>query len=320
MINFTLSEIAAILNAELIPGSDFSNQKIKQIITDSRNWFKGENAIFFALTGPRNNGHSYIPNLIEKGITAFVVSDATVINKKANFILVENTTAALQKLAAFNRQQQNYQVVGITGSNGKTIVKEWLHQLLANEFKIVRSPKSYNSQIGVPLSVLLMDSNFDLGIFEAGISQPGEMQKLADVIKPTIGIFTNIGDAHQEGFASYQQKAEEKLLLFSSCKKLIFNADAEIIKTVADKFCNNNSIEKVDWSLKNTNATIAFSANKSTDFTSIKATINNKTIVFRIPFTDDSAIENACHCFAAANILSSDLNSVLPEFENGNAR
>lgn len=141
MIDLTISEIAKVLNTELVPGSNFANQKITQIVTDSRTFFKGENSLFFAITGPRNNGHSYIPNLIEKGITTFVVSDSSVINKKATFILVKNTTDALQKLAAHARQQQNYPVVGITGSNGKTIVKEWLHQLLSGEFKIVRSPK-----------------------------------------------------------------------------------------------------------------------------------------------------------------------------------
>ncbi|HSM48451.1 MAG TPA: Mur ligase domain-containing protein, partial [Draconibacterium sp.] len=124
MIEFTLSEIAAVLNAELVKGQNFTNRKIGQIVTDSRNYFRGENSVFVALTGPRNNGHSYIPNLIEKGITAFLVSDSSVISKKATFILVENTNSALQKLAAFNRQKYNYPVVGITGSNGKTIVKE----------------------------------------------------------------------------------------------------------------------------------------------------------------------------------------------------
>lgn len=316
MIDLKLSEIAQILNADLLKGKDFTDQYITNIVTDSRSWFKGENSIFFAITGPRNNGHSYIPNLTEKGITAFVVSDSTVINNKATFILVKNTTAALQKLAAHIRQRQNYPVVGITGSNGKTIVKEWLHQLLAGEFKIVRNPKSYNSQIGVPLSVLLMNRDFDLGIFEAGISLPGEMQNLAEIIRPTIGIFTNIGDAHQEGFTSFQQKTDEKLLLFASCKKLIFNADSEIISKSAAEFCKNHSIEKVDWSLTKTVASICFSANKANDSTEISATINNKKYNFKIPFTDDSSVENACHCFAAATILSSDLNSVLPEFEN----
>ncbi len=316
MINYTISEIAKILNAELNQGSDFVNQHITNIVTDSRSWFKAENAVFIAITGPRNNGHSYIPNLIEKGITTFIISDASVINKKATFLLVENTTVALQKLASHIRQEQNYEVIGITGSNGKTIVKEWLHQLLAGEFRIVRNPKSYNSQIGVPLSVLLMNRDFDLGIFEAGISQPGEMQNLAEIIKPTIGIFTNIGDAHQEGFDSFQQKTDEKLLLFTSCKKLIFNADSEIICKSAEEFCKTNSIEKIDWSLTKTDTSICFSVNKAIDSTEISATLNNKKYTFRIPFTDDSSVENACHCFAAISILSTDLEAVISEFEN----
>jgi Alr-MurF fusion protein len=316
MIDYSISEIAEVLNATLFKGTNYSNSKITQIVTDSRTFFKGENSLFFALTGPRNNGHSYIPNLIEKGISAFVVSDSSVISPKAIFILVENTNVALQKLAAFNRQQFNYPVIGITGSNGKTIVKEWLHNLLSGEFKIVRNPKSYNSQVGVPLSVLLMDSGYDLGIFEAGISQPGEMINLAEIIKPTIGILTNIGDAHQEGFVSLLQKIEEKLLLFVSCKKLIFNVDSKIIKNITEDFCKVNAIEKVDWSLKDNNAAISFSAKKIIDFTEITATIKNKKYNLRIPFTDDSAIENACHCFAAASVLSNDLSTVLSEFEN----
>ena len=316
MIDFNLQEIASVLNAKLVKGSHFTNQKVVQIITDSRTFFKGENSLFFALTGPRNNGHAYIPNLIEKGILAFVVSDRSVINSKATFILVENTTTALQKLAAYNRRQQNYPVIGITGSNGKTIVKEWLHNILSHEFKIVRNPKSYNSQIGVPLSVLLMDNAYDLGIFEAGISQPGEMKKLAEIIKPTIGIFTNIGDAHQEGFVSLQQKTQEKLLLFTACKQLIFNSDIEIIKNAAEDFCKAHSIEKVDWSLKNTTATIFYLIKKSADSVEIMASLKNEKYSFKIPFTDDSSIENACHCFAAASLLSKDLTALLPEFEN----
>lgn len=316
MISFTLAEIASVLDAELVKGVNFTNQKIGQIVIDSRIYFKGDDSIFFALNGPRNNGHSYIPNLIEKGISAFVVSDKSVISQKATFILVENTTAALQKLAAFNRLQQNYPVVGITGSNGKTIVKEWLHNILSGEFKIVRNPKSYNSQVGVPLSVLLMDSGFDLGIFEAGISQPGEMKNLADIIKPTIGIFTNIGDAHQEGFVSLQQKVEEKLLLFKACKTLIYNSDVELITNTVEDFCKSNPVEKVDWSLKNPKAKLWFSAEKNNDFTELQVIGNGTKYNFRIPFTDDSAIENACHCFAAASILSSDITKLLPEFEN----
>jgi alanine racemase len=316
MIGFTLSEIASVLNAELFYAQNLSNQKITQIVTDSRTFFKGDNSLFFALTGPRNNGHSYIPNLIEKGISAFVVSDRLSINKKATFILVENTTAALQKLASYHRQKQNYDVVGITGSNGKTIVKEWLHNILSGEFKIVRNPKSYNSQIGVPLSVLLMDSEYNLGIFEAGISQPGEMKNLAEIIKPTIGIFTNIGDAHQEGFISLNQKIEEKLQLFKSCKRLIYNSDSEITKNAVEDFCKTYSIEKVNWSFKDQNAKIYFSAIRHNDFTELIAKTYGNKYHFKIPFTDDSSIENACHCFAAASNLSTGLSNLLPEFEN----
>lgn len=315
MLNLTLSEIAGVLNAELFEGQNFVNLKIGQIVTDSRNFFGGGNPVFVALIGPRNNGHSYIPNLIEKGITAFVVSDASIISKKATFILVENTTSALQKLASFVRKQQNYPVVGITGSNGKTIVKEWLHHILSGEFKIVRNPKSYNSQVGVPLSVLLMDSGYEIGLFEAGISQPGEMKNLAEIIRPTIGIITNIGDAHQEGFNSLQQKAEEKLLLFANCKKLIFNADSEIIKNLTEEYCAANSIEKIDWSQKNPKATIFFSVKKENGFTGITATTQNKNYQFKIPFTDGSSVENACHCFATASVLSQNLQLLLPEFE-----
>lgn len=316
MLNYNITEIGTILNAELVKGSDFNNQKIAQIVIDSRNYFKVENSLFVALVGPRNNGHSYIPNLIEKGISAFVVSDRSVIDPKAAFILVEDTTVALQKLAAYNRDRQKYPIIGITGSNGKTIVKEWLHNILSGEFKIIRNPKSYNSQVGVPLSVLLMEPGFDLGIFEAGISQPGEMGKLAEIIKPTIGIFTNIGDAHQEGFISLQQKIDEKLLLFKTCKKLIYNIDTGLIKNAAERFCETKSIEKVDWSLQNPEASLFFIAKKHDDFTVFTAIIQGESYNFKIPFTDDSAIENACHCFAAASVLSSNLLAVLPEFEN----
>lgn len=315
MIEFTVSGIAHILKGKLVQNATLPDRLISKIVIDSRTFFSNENSIFFALTGPRNNGHSYIPELIKKGISAFVVSDAAAIKGNAAFILVENTTVALQKLAAFNRQQFNYPVVAVTGSNGKTIVKEWLHDILSGEFKIVRSPKSYNSQIGVPLSVLLMSKNFDLGIFEAGISQPGEMKNLAPIISPDIGIFTNIGDAHQESFDSLQQKIKEKLHLFYSCKKLIFNADNGITANLLNDYCHKNSIEKVGWTLKNAPAQINFSAKKIIDFTKLTAKINNQSFQFTIPFTDESSIENACHCFAAASVLSSDIHRILPRFE-----
>ena len=316
MIDFTVSKIAQIIKGELFTPSGFLDHTILQIITDSRSFFKGENSIFFALIGPRNNGHNYISDLIKKGFKTFVVSDSSIICNDATFLLVQNTTLALQELAAFNRQAFKIPVIGITGSNGKTIIKEWLHDLLSGEFKIVRSPKSYNSQVGVPLSVLLMNNIYNLGIFEAGISKPGEMANLEKIIRPEIGILTNIGDAHQENFETYKQKINEKLILFEKAKKLIYCVDNKKVKTEIENFCKNNLVENIGWTLNYNNATISFSLNKQNDFTEINALAKNKNYSFTIPFSDNSAIENACHCFVAAFVLLKNPKPILPHFKN----
>ena len=205
---FRISEISEIVGGEVIRKSS-SNPEITDILVDSRRLISPENCIFFALEGRNKNGHDYIPELYDKGIRAFVVS-ANNRNfddyKGANIIRVKNSLSALQALSAAHRKKFNMPVIGITGSNGKTIVKEWLFQLLNKQYKIVRSPKSYNSQIGVPLSVWQMEAANDLAIFEAGISKPDEMEKLQSIIRPTIGIFTNIGEAHNEKF--YQPQPE----------------------------------------------------------------------------------------------------------------
>ncbi len=314
MIDFSLAETAKIIDGKPVIQTSRLNQRISQIATDSRTIFKGENVLFFALKGPRNNGHNYIPELVKKKVRAFVVSEEESITGHADFILVKNTTAALQKLAAFHRQKYDYPVVGITGSNGKTIVKEWLFDVLTNEFSVIRNPKSFNSQVGVPLSVLLMNKNYSLGIFEAGISQPGEMAALAEIIRPEIGIFTNIGDAHQENFESKKQKISEKLLLFKYSKKLIFRVDYEELKKEAEHFCDQFSVEKISWTLNNKKAKIQFRAAEKTGTTDITATCENKTYTFSIPFTDDSAIENACHCFAAGLELAANPEKLIPAF------
>ncbi|MBW6537460.1 MAG: bifunctional UDP-N-acetylmuramoyl-tripeptide:D-alanyl-D-alanine ligase/alanine racemase, partial [Mariniphaga sp.] len=315
MIEYTIRQIAQITEGELFAPPGFRNKKIGQVVTDSRTFFKGENALFFALKGPRNNGHSYLPELLQKGLTAFVVSQPELISDKAAFILVENTADALQKLAAQHRASFQYPVIGITGSNGKTIVKEWLHELLSEELSIVRSPKSYNSQIGVPLSVLLMDSHFNLGIFEAGISQPGEMEKLAAMVQPNIGILTNIGDAHQENFSSKQQKTEEKLKLFRNAQKMIFCADDEKTAALTKEFCKLHNIEPVSWTVENREATIQIKKKSKNDSTQLEARIGKLSFHFQIPFTDVSSIENACHCFAVASVHSKNLNKIIPRFE-----
>ena len=222
VIEYKIEEVAKIVGGKLIQNNDLQNV-ISELLTDSRQIVKPESSLFFALIG-RHDGHNYIESLIERGVTNFIISNLKdgYRNYSANFVLVENTLDALQKLAAHHRKQFNIPVVGITGSNGKTIVKEWLYQLLRMDKNIVRSPKSYNSQIGVPLSVFLINNEHNFAIFEAGISQMDEMEKLQRIIHPTIGIITTIGEAHSENFINLEQKAKEKLKLFKDSDLLIY--------------------------------------------------------------------------------------------------
>ncbi len=309
------AQISRITEGELSGNQKRMQSAVSSIITDSRQFHRSSDILFVALKGPVNNGHDYIPDLIQKGVQFFLVSEKTAINSDAVFILVKDTTLALQKLAAFNRLQFDIPVIGIAGSNGKTIVKEWLHDLLSADFRIVRSPKSYNSQVGVPLSVLLMNNKDELAIFEAGISQPGEMQKLAPVIDPQIGIFTNIGDAHQEFFTSLEQKLSEKLLLFSSCQKLVCRTDNSMVQKQVTSFCVKNKIEPVFWSTKDENSLLYFKLKIQDESCWIDAYFNKKKFRFQIPFTDDSAIENACHCFTTIASLELNPDKFLDRFE-----
>ena len=313
MINLTAKQICAVVNGELFASSSFQDFTVSEIITDSRTFFGGSDVVFIALSGPVFNGHNYIAQLHKKGVQLFIVSDKNSIDDKACYILVKDTCFALQQLAAYNRSQFSQPVIGITGSNGKTIIKEWLYDLLSTELKIIRSPKSYNSQVGVPLSALLIDNQYDLALLEAGISEPGEMQKLAPIVQPDIGILTNIGDAHQENFASMEEKLNEKLKLFIGTKKLVFRSDRFYSKIIA-AFCSQKNIEPINWSLENDNAPIQFKSKvKSTD-TKIEARINDKHYLLSIPFTDDSAIENACHCFATLIALDKNPKDFFVQF------
>ncbi len=214
---YSMRHIAEIVGGQLV-GSD-SERQISDLLIDSRQLIVAEKALFFAIVSARNDGHKYIMDLYEKGVRAFVVSRIPETScPDASFIVVEDTLKALQALAAHHRNQFDIPVVGITGSNGKTIVKEWLFQMLSPDYNIVRSPKSYNSQVGVPLSVWQMNEDNNLAIFEAGISEPNEMESLRDIIAPTIGVFTNIGQAHDENFISRAQKVGEKLNLFTKAE------------------------------------------------------------------------------------------------------
>jgi alanine racemase len=233
---------------------------------------------------------------------------------EACFLRVSDTLAALQQLAAFHRRRFHIPVVGITGSNGKTIVKEWLYQLLQDRLTIVRSPRSYNSQTGVPLSVWQLNGQTELGIFEAGISMPGEMQRLEPVIRPTIGIFTTIGEAHQENFYSQEEKCFEKLQLFESVEKIIYNEDHHLIKYCMEKkglAKNAYSCSKI-----NRHADLFISCiEKEIDSTLIEYIVEDRKQTIKIPFTDDASIENAIHCLAFIHYLYPDLASLSERFE-----
>lgn len=216
-MNYTAKEIAGIVGSSSVADPS----PILQLALDSRRIHSPATTLFFALKGPRRNGHQFIGEVYKKGVRNFVVSEPVSAGSfpGANFILVNDTLDALQQLAAWHRRQFHVPVIGITGSNGKTIVKEWLYQLLHPDYNIVRSPRSYNSQTGVPLSIWQMNEQHDLAIFEAGISQPGEMERLEEMIRPSIGVLTNIGEAHSEGFRSQDEKRAEKEILFRHAKR-----------------------------------------------------------------------------------------------------
>lgn len=219
-MDYTSSDLKNILRCEFI-GNKLESILINHISIDSRYSYHNSHSLFFAIKG-QNDGHHYIQELIKKGVRNFVISDRSFAqDSSSNFYLVENTTVALQKLAQHHRAQFNIPIIGITGSNGKTTVKEWLSESLSSKYNIAKTPGSFNSQFGVPLSVLQLNSNHNLGIFEAGISQSGEMENLENIIKPTIGILTNIGSAHDYGFNSRDQKINEKLTLFQDCDIVI---------------------------------------------------------------------------------------------------
>ena len=247
---YPLHKIANIINAKT--AGQLPSVEISRLLTDSRKLIYPDKTLFFALSGVANNGMFFIAELYQNGVRAFVVDKSFDAEEKytgAFFLMVEDVMAALQQLAGYHRLQFNIPVIGITGSNGKTIVKEWLNHVLSPEFDIVRSPKSYNSQVGVPLSVWQINSHNTLGIFEAGISLPGEMEKLEKIIQPTLGIFTFIGEAHAEGFESMQQKAEEKIKLFKSCGLLFYCEDEEIISNAVKKYISggNKALQTFTW-------------------------------------------------------------------------
>ncbi|WP_316635114.1 bifunctional UDP-N-acetylmuramoyl-tripeptide:D-alanyl-D-alanine ligase/alanine racemase [uncultured Flavobacterium sp.] len=297
-MSINLKSLISVLDAEWI-GLD-TDIFVDHISIDSRSLQNGSQTLFFALSGVNNDAHLYIPELIEKGVQNFVVQYIPDnCSGKANFLVVKNSLDALQEFASYYRDLFDFPIIGLTGSNGKTIVKEWLNFLLSPDYNIVRSPKSYNSQVGVPLSVIAINEKHNLGIFEAGISTVNEMINLEEIIKPTIGVLTNIGPAHDEGFQSLEQKIKEKLLLFKKSKVIIYQKN-EIVDLCLNDFLSENYLQDrkiFSWSFTDNSADV-FILNKEykNDITIIEYKYKEEVFSLEIPFSDSASIENAVSC------------------------
>ena len=259
-LNLSISDLTRIVKGEISEGNCTSF--IHFICTDTRHTIDAEHTLFIPLIGEHFNGHSFVESAFQKGIRTFIVSEEVNLPSDCVVVHVENTTEAFQKIAAHHRKQFNIPVIGITGSNGKTIVKEWINQLLADDYCIARSPKSFNSQIGVSLAVLQLESMHNLGLFEAGISLPGEMNALQRIIQPSTGVFTFLGSAHAENFTSQTELLHEKMKLFSSCNTLVvpsnlkLNFSGNIIR-VGDQAQDDFSIREIKSS--STHSIVSFS-------------------------------------------------------------
>jgi alanine racemase len=300
MPTLSAGQISKIINGELHSSSMGTDRLISSISIDSRTIFDPESSLFFALKSDRNDGHRYLADLVHKGVRVFVISDYSSElekNDQCSFIVVSDTLKALQNLAAWNRTQYNIPVVGITGSNGKTIIKEWLFELFRDK-AVIRSPKSYNSQVGVPLSVWNMGAEYELAIFEAGISKPGEMQNLQQIIRPTVGILTNIGEAHQENFTSKREKLVEKLKLFDSCDSLIYCKDQVLAHQEIIQGILNPEVKLWAWSFADEKADLYFRKKIVETGVEIAVDFEETKYEIKVPFQDDASLENAGHCLA----------------------
>lgn len=305
--NISMDKLVKITNGKLANNGD--NRVVEQISIDSRQIYSPEKTLFVALQGAKAKGESFIPALIELGVNIFLVPMESGVELEKNypaqvFLLVPDTRKALQLIAKHTREQFKAPLVGITGSNGKTIVKEWLAQILSQSYAVAKSPKSYNSQVGVPLSIFGIKADHQVAILEAGISKSGEMDALATMIRPNLGIFTNIGTAHQEGFSDLTTKLSEKLVLFQAADLIIYCNDQEYVKQQME---NQFSPDR----------RIAWSDRSGTTYArSLKVSIGNSRLIlmkddlstntFRLPFSDAASLENITHVIIAALTLGQD--------------
>ncbi len=317
-MKYTIEKVTTLIGARRIGHSDAS---IGWILTDSRSLCFPEETLFFALKTERNDGHRYINDLYRRGVRNFVVEDApddaATQYPETNFLKVTSTLEALQRLAERHRDEFNIPIVGITGSNGKTMVKEWLYQLLSPQMVVTRSPKSYNSQTGVPLSVWLLNEQTQVGIFEAGISKPGEMDALRDIIQPTVGVLTSLGAAHQENFRTLEEKCLEKMQLFHDAQVVVYDSDDDTVSRCMRK--SGFSGEKIGWSMENSSAPMFFKSVKT------NGTTTDIAYVFRgiegsysLPFIDDASVKCslACACVALhLGVAPDDLAARMSQLE-----
>ena len=342
-MKYSIEKVTTLIGARRIGEAD---AQIGWLLTDSRSLCFPEETLFFALRSARNDGHRYISDLYRRGVRNFVVESKGLQETQpqgldgmadANFLVVPSPLAALQRLAERHRDEFDVPIVGITGSNGKTMVKEWLYQLLLPSQKIVRSPRSYNSQIGVPLSVWLLNEQTEVGIFEAGISQPGEMFALRDIIQPTIGVFTSLGAAHQENFRSMEEKCMEKLELMHDTQAMVYCSDNDTVSRCIRRMQYKG--EKIAWSqcdeqaalfVKSTNISHSSLLTPHSTFHLPPSTINlpqstkityiwqEEENCFEIPFIDEASVENAITCAAVAlymGLTPSQLAERMPRLE-----
>jgi Alr-MurF fusion protein len=303
MISYSITEVASLLHAKILgnPLGEF-----QKIIIDSRTVSNPSTSLFVAIRGERNDGHNFVNELYLKGVRSFLVEEICfIVHPDASYILTENALHAFQKVVAFHRGKFHIPVIGITGSNGKTILKEWIYQSLHSKLNLVRSPKSYNSQVGVPLSVWLMEGTHQLAIFEAGISKPGEMELLEKIIQPTLGVITNIGEPHQENFHSLHEKCIQKMLLFQHCKTLIYCKDHILIDEIATSKTYQH-LEKITWSRKQPSFLVLNSTEKKDNLSILQGKCKNENFNFELPFIDEASIENALHLITLLFYLGYD--------------
>ncbi len=300
-MTYTIEKITTLIGARRYGNADAN---IGFLLTDSRSLCFPEETLFFALKTERHDGHAYIPELYRRGVRNFVVTGMPEGYAdgypEANFLKVTDARKALQRLAERHRDEFNVPVVGITGSNGKTVVKEWLYQLLSPYKYVTRSPRSYNSQTGVPLSVWLMNEQTEVGIFEAGISQPGEMQALRNIIQPTIAVLTNIGAAHQENFASKEEKCREKTVLFHDAETIVYNGDDEMIRRVVSETTYKGEALYYSSADRKAPVFIAHVAKGDTSATVTYVYKQGHEESYTIPFIDDASVANSITCAVVA--------------------